>query len=82
MKLSTIFNSYEFINKNIFKTIDNKNNKTNLKNIGLYLNTLNNLNNSYDLNNSKVINKFKNKSLTNRNWKIELKGSNKTKSKY
>ena len=82
IKLSTIFNSYEFINKNIFKTIDNKNNKTNLKNIGLYLNTLNNLNNSYDLNNSKVINKFKNKSLTNRNWKIELKGSNKTKSKY
>ena len=82
IKLSTIFNSYEFINKNLFKTIGNKNNKTNLKNNGLYLNTLNNLNNSYDLNNSKVINKFNNRSLYNNNLQIDLKESNNNISEY
>ena len=82
IKLANIFNLDKSINKNIFKLKNNKSNKTNLKNIGLYFSTLNNLNNSYELNNSKVINNFKNKNLNNKNLKIHIKESNKNKYEY
>ena len=82
IKLANTFNLDKSINKNIFKLNNNKSNKTSIKNIRVYFNTLNNLNNSYELNNSKVINNFKNKSLNNKNFKIHIKESNKNKSKY
>jgi hypothetical protein len=52
------------LDKSIIKLNNNKISKNSIKNIGLYLNTLNN---SYELNNSKVINKFNNKSLNSNN---------------
>ena len=59
IKLANIFNLDKSINKNIFKLNNNKSNKTSIKNIGLYFNTFNSLNNSYVLNKSKVINNLK-----------------------
>ena len=82
IKLANIFNLDKSINKNIFNLNNNKSNKTSIKNIRVYFNTLNNLNNSYELNNSKVINNCKNKNLNNKNLKIHIKESNKNKSKY
>ena len=82
IKLTNIFNLDKSINKNIFKLNNNKSNKTSIKNIGLYYSTFNSLNNSYELNNAKVINNCKNKSLNNKNLKIVIKESNKNKSKY
>ena len=64
IRLTKNFNLDKSINKNIFKLNNNKINKKGIKKIGLYLNTLNN---SYDLNNSKVINNFNNKSLNSDN---------------
>ena len=82
IKLTNIFNLDKSINKNISKLNNNKSNKTSIKNIGLYFSTFNNLNNSYELNNLKVINNCKNKSLNNKNLNIRIKESNKNKSKY
>ena len=82
IKLTNIFNLNKSINKNISKLNNNKSNKASIKNIGLYFSTLNNLNNSYELNNLKVINNCKNKSLNNKNLNIRIKESNKNKSKY
>ena len=45
IKLTNIFNLDKSINKNIFKLNNNKSNKTSIKNIRVYFNTLNNLNN-------------------------------------
>ena len=53
-KLANKFNLDKSINKN-----NNKSNKTNIKNIEVYFNTFNSLNNSYVLNKSKVINNLK-----------------------
>ena len=64
IRLTKYFNLDKSINKNIFKSNNNKINKKSRKNIRLYLNTLNN---SYELNNSKVINNFNNKSLNSNN---------------
>ena len=64
IRLTKNVNLDKSINKNIFKLNDNKINKKSIKNIGLYLNTLNN---SYELIHSKVINNFNNKILNNNN---------------
>ena len=82
IKLANTFNLDKSINKNIFKLNNNKSNKTSIKNIGLYYSTFNSLNNSYELNNSKVINNLKKNSLNNKNLKFRIKESNKNKSKY
>ena len=82
IKLTNIFNLDKSIYKNIFKLNNNKSNKTSIKYIRVYFNTLNNLNNSYELNNLKVINNCKNKSLNNKNLKIRIKESNKNKYEY
>ena len=77
IKLTNNFN----LDKSIIKN-NNKSNKTSIKNIEKYFSTLNSLNFSYVLNNSKLINNCKNKSLNNKNLKIHIKESNKNKSKY
>ena len=82
IKLTNILNLDKSINKTMFKLNNNKSNKTSIKNIGLYIRTLNNLNNSNELNNSKVINNCKNKNLNNKNLKIHIKESNKNKYEY
>ena len=82
IKLANIFNLDKSINKNIFKLNNNKSNKTSIKNIRLYFSTLNSINDSYELNNSKVINNCINNNLNDKNLKIHTNESNKNKSKY
>ena len=82
IKLTNIFNLDKSINKIIFKLNNNKSNKTSIKNIRLYFSTLNSINDSYELNNSKVINNCINNNLNDKNLKIHTNESNKNKSKY